>query len=208
MMRGFAIGLIVQILVCLYFRYVQGAYRVIGWFEHQNPMSMWSFQIALPMLGLAMSKDTSRFDLLLFFCAFGSAGLVVLLTVSRAALAILAIGTILVMGASLLQGFTIRRVAVMIFMGVGGLGAGAMAADTFLERMETAGDHEPENDLRFALNKQSKAMLDDSPLVGIGWNNFGIANSNHGGRNTPRSWKTGRRIVGGRSMPTCSWLTL
>mgnify|MGYP004098255631 CR=1 FL=1 len=42
--------------------------------------------------------------------------------------------------------------------------------------METGGDHGPENDLRFALNKQSKAMLDDSPLVGIGWNNLGIVN--------------------------------
>jgi hypothetical protein len=33
--------------------------------------------------------------------------------------------------------------------------------------METGGDHGPENDLRFALNKQFKAMLDDSPLVAL-----------------------------------------
>lgn len=175
--RGFAIALILQILVCLNFRYIQGAYRVTGWFEHQNPMSMWSYMVALPMLGLAMAKQTSKGDLLLFFAAFGSAGLVVLLTVSRASLAALAIGTIFIMGASLLQGFTIRRISVMILMAVGGLGAGAMAADTFLERMETAGDDEPENDLRFALNQQSLAMLNDSPVVGIGWNCYGIMNS-------------------------------
>jgi O-antigen ligase len=39
------------------------------------------------------------------------------------------------------------------------------------------GDDSPKNDLRFALNQQSAAMYRDHPLVGIGWNNYGLANS-------------------------------
>jgi cell division protein FtsW (lipid II flippase) len=176
-MRGFSIALILQLLVCLYFRYVKGAYRVIGWFEHQNPMAMWSYMLALPILGLAMSKQTKNKDFLLHAAAFGSAGLVVLLTVSRASLASFAIGTLAVLGMSFLQGFTVRRSVFSLVLVVGGVAAMAMAMDTFMERMNSAGDDSPENDLRWALNKQSAAMLADHPLTGIGWNNFGLANS-------------------------------
>ena len=38
-------------------------------------------------------------------------------------------------------------------------------------------DNTPKNDLRYALNLQAAAMLQDHPWVGIGWNNFGLANS-------------------------------
>jgi O-antigen ligase len=176
-MRGFSIALILQLLVCLYFRYVQGAYRVIGWFEHQNPMAMWSYLVALPILGLALSQQTGIKDFLLHVLAFGSAGLVVLLTVSRASLAAFAIGTILVVGLSFLQGVTVRRSVFSVVLAVGGAAAMAMALDTFMERMHGAGDDLPENDLRWALNNQSAAMLADHPLTGIGWNNFGLANS-------------------------------
>ncbi|MBK1882392.1 O-antigen ligase family protein [Luteolibacter pohnpeiensis] len=181
MMRGFAVALIVQLIVCLWSRYVMGGFRVIGWFEHQNPMAMWSYMVGLPILALAMSKQTSGRDVLLFFAAFASAGLVVVLTVSRAALAAFALGTMMVMAAAYLQGLSSRKIAVGVVMAIGGALAMAMAADTFMERMETAGDDKPENDLRWALNRQSGAMYQDHPLVGIGWNNFGLANSRPNG---------------------------
>ncbi|MEN9975529.1 MAG: hypothetical protein RLZZ282_1535, partial [Verrucomicrobiota bacterium] len=49
------------------------------------------------------------------------------------------------------------------------------AADTYALR--EGGDSSPKNDLRYALNQQSAAMHEDHPWVGIGWNNFGLANS-------------------------------
>ncbi len=175
LMRGFAIALIVQVIYCLWSRYVMGGFRVMGWFEHQNPMAMWSYMIALPILGLALAKETSPRDVSLFFTAFGAAGLVVVLSVSRASLAAFAVGTVLVMLGSFVNGVTVRRVA----LGVLGALCGALvlikAADTFMARM--GNDSAPKNDLRFALNQQSAAMLRDHPLVGIGWNNFGLANS-------------------------------
>jgi len=177
LMRGFAIALLVQLWVCLWGRYAGGGYRVTGWFEHQNPMAMWSYQIAMPILALALAKQTSRRDMLLFFSAFGAAGLVVVLTVSRAALAALGLGTIIVVAASFFEGFSARKVIVTCVMIVGGTLVMLKAADTFMARVEGAGDDSPENDLRFVLNLQSKTMLNDHPLTGIGWNNYGLANS-------------------------------
>lgn len=175
MMRGFAVALIMQMIVCLWARYVQGGFRVMGWFEHQNPMAMWSYMIAMPILGLAISKQTSQRDVALFFAAFAAAGLVVVLSVSRASLAAFGVGAVLVMMGSFVQGFTARRVTLAALGALGGVVVLAMAADTFMERMGE--DDSPENDLRLALNQQSAAMLEDHPLTGIGWNNFGLANS-------------------------------
>ncbi len=174
-MRGFAIALVVQVIICLWGRYVKGGFRVMGWFEHQNPMAMWSYTVAFPILALAISKETKPRDVVLFFTAFASAGIVVVLSVSRASLAAFAVGTALVMAGAFLQGVTVRRTALALVMALGGVVVVAKAADTFMARMGE--DSSPKNDLRFALNKQAAAMHDDHPLVGIGWNNFGLANS-------------------------------
>lgn len=181
MMRGFAIALIMQLFVCIWARYVQGGFRVAGWFEHQNPMAMWSYMIAMPILGLAVCRHTSRNDMLLFFSAFGSAGLAVVMSVSRASLAAFAVGAAVVVLGSFLQGITVRRTTLALLGALGGIFVLLMAADTFMERIGE--DDSPKNDLRFALNAQSAAMLKDRPLTGIGWNNFGLANSRpHGTR--------------------------
>ena len=174
-MRGFAVALIMQMILCLWGRYVQGGFRVMGWFEHQNPMAMWSYMIAMPILGLAICKHTSQRDVILFFCAFAAAGLVVVLSVSRASLAAFGVGSVLVMLGSFVQGFTTRRATLAVVSALGGVAVLAMAADTFMARMGE--DDSPKNDLRYALNQQSAAMLNDHPLTGVGWNNFGLANS-------------------------------
>ena len=175
LMRGFAIALIMQLVVCMWDRYVHGSFQVKGWFEHQNPMAMWSYMLALPILGLALSKDTPPRDVALYFMAFGSAGLVIVLTVSRASLAAFVMGSVLVMLGAYVQGLTARRVALGVLGALCGALVLAKAANTFKARM--GGDDSPKNDLRFVLNQQSAAMHRDHPLVGIGWNNFGLANS-------------------------------
>lgn len=175
MMRGFAVALILQLIICLWGRYVQGGFRVMGWFEHQNPMAIWSYMVALPIFGLALTEETKRHDFLLFIGAFASAGLTVVLSVSRASLAAFGVGAVLVMLGALIHRITVRRVALGALGALGGLLVLALAADTFMERMHE--DSSPENDLRMALNQQSAAMFHDHPVAGIGWNNFGLANS-------------------------------
>jgi O-Antigen ligase len=174
-MRGFAVALIMQTIVCLWGRYVMGGFRVVGWFEHQNPMAMWSYMVAFPLLALAISKQTQPRDVILFFGAFAGAGLVVVLSVSRASLAAFGVGSVIIMAGSFLQGITLRRVLLAVGGALGGVVVMAIAADTFMARM--GDDSSPKNDLRWALNKQSAAMHDDHPLTGIGWNTFGLVNS-------------------------------
>lgn len=174
-MRGFAIALIVQLMVCLWRRYAQGMFQVKGWFEHQNPMAMWSYTIALPILALAISKKTSTRDMILFICAVGSAGLVVVLSVSRASLAAFGVGAVLVMAGSFLQGITMRRVVLVVGGTMVAAAVMLKAANTFKARIGS--DSSPKNDLRYAMNLQSAAMHQDHPWVGIGWNNYGLANS-------------------------------
>ncbi|MEI6673600.1 MAG: O-antigen ligase family protein [Verrucomicrobiota bacterium] len=197
MMRGFAIALIIQMINCMWGRYVLGGFRIMGWFEHQNPMAMWSYMIALPLLALALSKETSRRDMLLFFAAFGSAGLVVVLSVSRASLAAFVVGSVLVMMGTYAQGLSMRRVALGVLGAVCGTLVLAKAANTFMARM--GGDDSPKNDLRYALNQQAAAMHRDRPLTGIGWNNYGLADSRPQGAQYSRvleRWEEnrGRRI--------------
>lgn len=175
MMRGFAIALIMQIVVCLWGRYVNGDFRVKGWFEHQNPMAMWSYMLAFPILAMALSKDTTPRDVILYFTAYGSAGLGVILTISRASLAAYVLGSVLVMAGIYVQGITLRRVMLGVLGAFCGLLVMVKAADSFMAR--AGEDTSPKNDLRYALNLQSATMHDDHPWVGIGWNNFGLANS-------------------------------
>jgi len=175
LMRGFAIALILQVVVCLWGRYALGGYRITGWFEHPNPMAMWSYTLAFPLLGLALSKETLARDVTLFFTAFGSAGLVIVLSISRASLAAFVAGSVLVMLGAYVQGLTARRVVLGVFGAVCGALVLVKASNSFMERSGT--DKSEKDDLRLVLNQQSAAMLQDHPLVGIGWNNYGLANS-------------------------------
>jgi hypothetical protein len=98
---------------------------------------------------------------------------VVQCTLSRAALAIFGAGTVAVVGISLLEKPTSRRLAV-----AGGLAAiGALGLlltlDTIVARFNDHGN-QASGELREAMNAASRWMLQDHAL-GIGWNNFAHA---------------------------------
>jgi len=42
-LRTLAFGLVLQTLVALKMRFLDGRFQVHGWFEHQNPMAMWAY---------------------------------------------------------------------------------------------------------------------------------------------------------------------
>ena len=174
--HGLALGLLVQVLVALKMRYIEGRWQVHGWFEHQNPMAMWAYMCALPVLSLALSPQATRRDTTVYLIGFGAAGLLILLSVSRAALVAFAIGSVLVVGLAAARGFSLKVAGIAGFGALGALVVSLVALDSFMTRMHEANSREEEHDLRAILNAQSKAMLHDHPL-GIGWNNFGIANS-------------------------------
>lgn len=166
-------------LLCLKMRLLDGSWQVKGWFEHQNPMAMWCYLSALPVLAVMLSPQVKGRLFWLCVAGYGGAGLCILLSVSRAALAAYAAGSAILLLAAWLRGPSAR---VTLLSLAGALGAGVVALfalDSFKARLNevAASSQEVEEDLRDILNQQSAAMLRASPLVGIGWNNFGIANS-------------------------------
>ena len=86
LLHGLAFSLVLQVLVGLKMRYLDGRWQVHGWFEHQNPMAMWAYLCALPLLSVALAPQTNRRDTLVYLVAVAAAALLILLSVSRAAL--------------------------------------------------------------------------------------------------------------------------
>ncbi|MEM6910626.1 MAG: O-antigen ligase family protein [Verrucomicrobiota bacterium] len=195
LLRGFAVACVLLLGSCLYGRFVLGSFQVSGWFEHQNPMAMWSYQIGLILFAVTLARDTSWREGTLFFLGFGAAGLCIVLSVSRASLAAFGGGTVALLLVSLIRGVTPRRLVVLCLLSAGAGGVLFMAMDTLAHRFDSSEDSSPENDLRWILNKQSEAMLQDSPVWGQGWNNFGIKNSRPEGREFSRlleEWNANR----------------
>lgn len=166
-------------LLCLKMRLLDGSWQVKGWFEHQNPMAMWCYLGALPVLALVLSTQVKGRLLWLGIAGYGGAGLCILLSVSRAALAAYALGSAVLLFLAWLRGPNARVTGFTILGAVGAVLVFLFALDSFKARLnEVAASSETvEEDLRDILNKQSAAMLHDHPFLGIGWNNFGIANS-------------------------------
>jgi hypothetical protein len=176
---GLALGLIAQGWICMKMRYFDGYFQIKGWFEHQNPMSMWAYMSACVVFAAAMHKEVAGRLLWLCLAAFGAAGLCVLLSVSRAALAAYAAGAAVVLLMAWIRGPGMRT-TISTFMGViGAFMVMMFAMDSLNSRLKEVKASKEKNaeDLRPVLNRQSKAMLNDYPLLGIGWNNYGIANS-------------------------------
>ena len=177
-LRTMAAGQIFCALLCLKLRYVDGMFQIKGSFEHQNPMAMWVYMTAIPLLASMLCRKIPVRDFMLYCCGYGAAVVCIILTVSRAGLGALAAGSVVVLVLAWLRGPTLRLAAIT---GLGIFGAfivAAFAMDSLNSRLDEVqqSSEKSEFDLRDVLNMQSAAMLLDSP-IGVGWNNFGVLNS-------------------------------
>lgn len=173
---GLAFSLGLQALVGLKLRFLDGMWQVKGWFEHQNPMAMWAYMAALPVFALALAPTTKPRDTLFYLGGVAAATLLILLSVSRAALAAFAVGAVMVILLAMARGFTLRLGLICALGAAGTLVVSTVALNSLRARLAEVSSREEEHDLRDILNTQSRAMLHDHPL-GVGWNNFGVANS-------------------------------
>ena len=166
-------------LLCLKMRLFDGAWQVKGWFEHQNPMAMWCYLSALPVLAMLLWQQVKGRLYWLCMAGYGGAGLCILLSVSRAALVAHVAGSVVLLLAAWLRGPNARVIGFSAMGAAGAVLVSLFALDSFNARLNEVANssQDVEEDLRDILNKQSAAMLKDHPLTGIGWNNFGIANS-------------------------------
>jgi len=177
-LRVLAWALIIHGLVALSQRYIDGRFQIKGWFEHQNSMGMWAYMAAIPLLALALWDKTTHRDSMLFLAATGFALLQIVLTVSRAGLAVMLMASVVVVIKCWLVNRSTRLFVVSIIGGAAAMLMVVKAKDTFqarLDEVEATAEKSP-YDLRDILNMQSAAMLKESAF-GIGWNNFAIANS-------------------------------
>lgn len=173
---------ILMALVCLKMRLLDGGFRTTGWFEHQNPMAMWAYFAALPSFALGLRRETPPRDALLYLGGAGAAGLCALLSVSRGALAAFALGCALVMALALLRGASPRLIGVSVAAALAAVVVASTMMKSVFDRMAQEKERaSSEVDLRVVMIDQAKAMLHDSS-IGIGWNNYGIANSRPLGR--------------------------
>lgn len=102
-----------------------------------------------------------------------------LLSVSRAALAAYAACAGIVLIMAWLRGPGMRTALFSVMGVIGAMLVMMFAMDSLNSRLKEVKASKEKNaeDLRPVLNRQCKAMLNDYPMLGIGWNNYGIANS-------------------------------
>ncbi|MEO0509165.1 MAG: hypothetical protein AAF065_04855 [Verrucomicrobiota bacterium] len=172
-LTGVSIMLIYQFLIVAKMKWIDGFYQVRGLFEHQNPLAMFTYMAALPLLAVAMSPATSKIRSLIYFAAFACSGIIVLASLSRAALAFFAMGTAAVVAAGFFDRVSAKRILIVCLMAMGGTFVLAMTLETIIGRFNDEGN-EASGETRDVMNLASKAMIDTNPL-GIGWNNFGKA---------------------------------
>ncbi len=172
-LRSACIMLIYQWIIVMKMKFIDGYYQVRGLFEHQNPLAIYTYMISFPILAAAMAPGVKRNDCILYLFTYCCGAIIVLSALSRAAIAVFALGTVAVVIGSIIDKITIKRISIVALMGLGGLVVVGMMVDTIVARFNDEGN-EASGETRDVMNLASLAMVKDKPL-GVGWNNFGKA---------------------------------
>jgi hypothetical protein len=165
-----ALTILWELVAVLKMKYLQGVYQVRGTFEHQNPLAMYCVLIGMVFLATGLGPNLPRANLVLV--GFLATAAIVQCTLSRAALAMFAAGTLGVLGLSVVEKPTQRRLATTAILGfVGALGL-LLTVDTIIARFNDQGN-QASSELRHVMNAASKEMARTHAL-GIGWNNYAL----------------------------------
>lgn len=160
-----------QFIVALKMKYVNHIYQVYGTFEHQNSLSTFTTMIGLVFLGAALAPKEEKSNWFLWvyiFCAF-----IVQSALSRGSLFTFALGTVIVVGLSIIDRVTKRRIYVLLGLTAVAVIGLAFTMDTIVSRFKDDKQYNEESEhTREMLNAASRAMVHDHPF-GVGWNNYG-----------------------------------
>ncbi|MBL9172657.1 MAG: hypothetical protein JNL10_03905 [Verrucomicrobiales bacterium] len=159
-----------QLCVVLKMKYLDGMYQVRGTFEHQNPLAMYCVLIGMVFLATALGPPFPGSNWVLW--GFLVTGVIVQCTLSRAALAMFAVGTVGILGLSVLEKPTLRRLGVTGFLGIVGVLGLLLSLDTIVARFNDHGNA-ASGELREVMNRACRQMAQDRAL-GIGWNNYAL----------------------------------
>lgn len=172
-LSSLAILIFYQFFVVAKMKWIDGFYQVRGLFEHQNPLAMFTYMATIPLLAAALSPQTSKLRATLYYAAFTCGAIIILAALSRASLAVFALGVLATVTAGFADRFTSRRVLNLLLMALGATALLAATFDTIVGRFNDEGN-DASGETRVVMNRAAKAMLDQNPF-GVGWNNFGKA---------------------------------
>ena len=172
-LKSSSVILIFQALVCLVQKYHFHIHQVHAWFEHQNSMVMYTYLLALPILSVALLPLRNLRDTSLYIAGFVSAGICAVMALSRAGMVAFATGAGIVVFLSFLDRITFKRMAIVSAMSFLTVLGAIFVAHSVIARFEAGVNFFSEN-TRELLNESSREMIADHPLLGTGWNTYGI----------------------------------
>ena len=159
-----------ELYVCLKMKYLGHMYQVHGTFEHQNPLAMYAVLIGMVFLATGLGPKFKGGNAMLL--GFAACALIVECTLSRGALMMLALGVVGVVGVSLLEKVTARRLLLTASMGLVGSLFLVLSLNTIISRFHDQGN-QASGELREVMKDACRAMVHDHAL-GIGWNNYAL----------------------------------
>ncbi len=168
-LRALAATLVFQMFVVLKMKYKDHIFQVMGWFEHQNALAMWSYMCGFALLAAAIGP-AKKSDTRLFLIGYIASGVIVQSALSRASLLAYIAGTMLIFMLSLGDRVTIKRLTCMLTVAALGTVGLILALPTLMMRFGEDRNQQSA-ELRVMLNTAAADMLHDSP-IGLGWNNF------------------------------------
>jgi hypothetical protein len=171
--EGIVAGIIaaagIETLFALQQKYLFGMYRIHGTFDHSNTLPAYFVVVVPILLSWLMARKRPTLHRVVAMTAVFAMCFVVLATMSRAGLAILAMTILAVLIFAILKAPSRSNFGLVSIFMVAFLAGGAKAADSFIERFETA--PESSGEARDEFNIAADLMAHDN-LWGVGVNCF------------------------------------
>lgn len=167
LLKGMALGLVIQIFVISWQRWGQHMIQPTGTFIHQNTLGLAAHFVVFPHMMLLLAGLRR-----LQFALIPVTGmLIAALIASRAALGFIVLGLVVCMSVSFLRRWTSHKAKIALICILGAVAMAPVAATSFQARFEATPLDEAEYNERAAFNRAALMILNDRPM-GVGANHY------------------------------------
>jgi O-antigen ligase len=197
LLKGMAIGLCFEACVVIWDRFHLGAVYATGTFGHQNLLGLVSHFVLFPFFALLLAGERGWWPSVTSLAG----GIIAALSASRATIGLVGLGLGVLFILSSARRWTAQKARIAVFGTAAVFVIGLVAASSLERRFAT--DPLLDYDERAALISASARMLSDFPM-GVGANNFGLANNSLGYADEAKVAWTSRAAI----VHNIYWLTL
>lgn len=152
-----------------------GAARISGTMGHQNLLGMMLHFVTMPLIALLLAGERSKF---IMFAVLASLG-VVMLGASRASVAYVLLGVVLLLVISLVRFVNVQKTKIIGFAVLAGLAVAPLAVYSFSDRFGDKAILSGPDQEREAFERAANAMWSDNPL-GVGANQYVVTANSQG----------------------------